>query len=804
MKRICIKKLFLLALSALMMTMFLSCSSDDDNASGGQESVVTTLTVKNASSYTLYDVRWDDTLISSLTGIDSGASAKKSVSEGFGYIYFAFNPNGSDKRMQCYTAATMDISNGDAASFTFTNNTIVVQLDDVENKTMLGQLKFTTLSIKNSSSYTLYDIKWGGKTISSIAGIDSGFSATESVSKGSDYIYFSFYPNGSDEKMQCYTADVVEISSGDEASFTFTNNTVVVQLNNVSNQKILDKIQFPSSAVLSLTFDGRVVEKNDVIDFGKIVTNTEKYAEFSMTNSGKDLLRFIGNAPVTSADECIKISSQPENSTLRTNSLDTFKVSCSSVAAGSYASDISIVSNDETSPYTFTIKYSVIEPAPKLSVQYNEETIVNEGAVDFGQVTLEKSKTIEILLLNIGTKKLTLTGSPSVSLMNASDCFEIVSQPIPEISAGNSSKCMIRYTPTQEGEESAMLKITSDDPEKENTYIYLKGSGLKVYPSFTVYKSTTSTISNNVVRENSTISYSEKVRKDNTSSWSFCIQNPNTEVNLCLSVSTETENEVISISKVDEVIAPGKTGLFTVVFNPDGKVGTFSERIILTTNCESPKFAFTISFTSRELGTEALLFDIDNFGGVMSPIISPNEKNYEVTFDSYYDTFSIKLGEISCSPYASVYFDGLLLNTSYKSFGIFDGKIYEMKIVSEDEQQKNTYTFVFKTKDNYDDTSISKFYLKTVSGAESDIAVSLTSGRYCTKIYRFYLKPILNNPNAKVYIGAKGISVDNMINIANNAYSSEINLQDYSDKTLKIAILSESEMEISWFSIIAE
>lgn len=708
MKRICIKKLFLLTLSALMMTMLLSCSSDggggdDDNASGGQESVITMLTVKNASSYTLYDVKWDGTLISSSAGIDSGASAKKSVSKGFGYIYFAFYPNGSDERMQCYTATTMDISNGD------------------------------------------------------------------------------------------------------EASFTFTNNTVVVQLNNVSNQKILDKIQFPSSAVLSLTFDGRVVEKNDIIDLGKLVTNSEKTAEFSMTNSGKDLLRFIGNAPVISSNGCIEISSQPENSTLRTNGLDTFKISCSSSAVGSYTSDISIASNDETSPYTFTVKYTVAEPAPELSVQYDGETVGNEGTVDFGQVTLEKSKTIEILLLNTGTKKLTLTGSPSVSLLNASDCFEIVSQPIPEISAGNSSKCMIRYTPTQEGEESAILKIASNDPEKENTYICLKGSGLKVYPSFTVYKSTTSTTSSDIVREKSTITYSEKIRKDDTATWNFKVVNTSSEVDLSVSIHTGSAGSNIFVSNADIVVAPGSSGTFAISFNPDGLVGAFSDSIILTTNCETPKFTFTVSFNSREFGTEALLSNIYDLRGTVSPIISSNEKSYVVTFDSSYDKFSIRRNDVSCSSYASVYFDEIILEISSKSFGLSDGRIYNMRIVSEDGLQENTYTFKFAAKANYDDTSFSKFYLKKTSGAELDITTSLASGIYYTKNYTFSLKPVLNNPNAKVYIGAQGRPVDNMICIENNSYSSSINLMDYSyDGVLKVAVVSESELKIKWFYIIAE
>lgn len=225
----------------------------------------------------------------------------------------------------------------------------------------------------------------------------------------------------------------------------------------------------------------------------------------------------------------------------------------------------------------------------------------------------------------------------------------------------------------------------------------------------------------------------------------------------------------------------------------------------MTTNCESPEFSFTVSFDSRDFGTEAFLFRIYDLGGTVAPAISPNEKNYEVTFDSSYDMFSVRRNDISCSSYTSVYFDEILLDASSKSFGISDGKSYTMKIVSEDRLHENEYTFTFKKKDKYDDTSFSAFYLKTTSGTELDIANSLISGIYYTKNHTFYLKPVLNNPNAKVYIGTQSASINNMTSIGSNTYSSKVNLMDYSyDGVLRVVVVSESGLIEKRYTIIAD
>ncbi|MDE6705443.1 MAG: hypothetical protein K2J81_06015 [Treponemataceae bacterium] len=248
MKRICMKKLFLLALAALMMTALLSCSSDDgegdDGNVSGQVNGGATLTVKNASSYTLYDVKWCGEVISSAAGIALGASAKEFVSEGFGYVYFSFYPNSSDVKMQCYTVDALDISNGDAASFTFTNNTVVVQLDDVENKAALGRLKFrtTTLSIKNSSSYDLVDTAWQTYTFSSNpldSVLEKDSEIANNVETGYGYVYFTRKDTG----ISVRTKSVVFVNDLNSEQFEITDATEVVEVNNEQNVAALSNIE---------------------------------------------------------------------------------------------------------------------------------------------------------------------------------------------------------------------------------------------------------------------------------------------------------------------------------------------------------------------------------------------------------------------------------------------------------------------------------------------------------------------------------------------------------------------------------
>lgn len=249
MKRMNIKKMLTLACAAVIAAAFLSCSSDgggsgDGSEQGGSGSSSATLTVKNASSYTLHNVKWSGKEVSTTAGIAPGNSKKESVSEGFGYIYFSFYPKGSDEMMSCYTAEVLDISKGDDASFTFTNNTIVVQLNDVGNKATLGEFapRKTTLSIKNSSSYDLKDALWQSYTFSSNpmeSVLEKDTEISNTVEIGYGYVYFTRKDTG----VSVRTKNVISVNDLESARFEITDATDVVEVNNESNAGLLSNIE---------------------------------------------------------------------------------------------------------------------------------------------------------------------------------------------------------------------------------------------------------------------------------------------------------------------------------------------------------------------------------------------------------------------------------------------------------------------------------------------------------------------------------------------------------------------------------
>lgn len=142
MKKICIKKLFLLALAAV----FLSCSSDGDSvADSADESLVqkptsAELSIQNETSYDLTDVSWRGVAFySSVDGrtLLSSSVAKNKVEEGVdGYVFFT----------RCGTVPaklrTQKLIRS-PSEFRFMDNTSVVEVGNTENIGTLADIKLS-------------------------------------------------------------------------------------------------------------------------------------------------------------------------------------------------------------------------------------------------------------------------------------------------------------------------------------------------------------------------------------------------------------------------------------------------------------------------------------------------------------------------------------------------------------------------------------------------------------------------------------------------------------------------------------
>ncbi|MDE7292636.1 MAG: leucine-rich repeat protein, partial [Treponemataceae bacterium] len=123
------------------------------------------------------------------------------------------------------------------------------------------------LTIVNNSSYVLYDVKWNGTAVSYGGEISTEGTQSAPVFSGKACIYFSFYPKSGDGiKIGCHTDSDIGIASGGAASFTFTDDTIVVQPNFETNRNSLSTIH-----PYGLVIENGVVVKCDVDTVGTAI-----------------------------------------------------------------------------------------------------------------------------------------------------------------------------------------------------------------------------------------------------------------------------------------------------------------------------------------------------------------------------------------------------------------------------------------------------------------------------------------------------------------------------------------------------
>lgn len=146
MKRVYMKKLFLLALATVIAAVFLSCSSDGDsvadsaNENLAQKPTSVELSIQNESSYDLTDVSWRGIAFYSSTDsrtIPSSSVAKNNVEENVGgYVFFTRCGTVPAKLRTQKLVISPD-------KFTFTDNTLVVEVGNVKNTGTLSDIKLS-------------------------------------------------------------------------------------------------------------------------------------------------------------------------------------------------------------------------------------------------------------------------------------------------------------------------------------------------------------------------------------------------------------------------------------------------------------------------------------------------------------------------------------------------------------------------------------------------------------------------------------------------------------------------------------
>jgi hypothetical protein len=116
-------------LTVVVLTLFIGCSQPDDSVDNSPKTI---LKIRNESPITLSNIRWQDTDFGNLSPGKSSTKEFSIATDLSGYIYFKKGEN-SDTAIDCRTQQLTALKYKDIGEFTFTDNTVVIDMGDSEN-----------------------------------------------------------------------------------------------------------------------------------------------------------------------------------------------------------------------------------------------------------------------------------------------------------------------------------------------------------------------------------------------------------------------------------------------------------------------------------------------------------------------------------------------------------------------------------------------------------------------------------------------------------------------------------------------
>jgi hypothetical protein len=249
------KKFLLLA--AIFAVVLTACPTDvgndngkgNGNGNGGNGTTTkTTLTISNQSGYNLENVEYASAVFGN---INSGKDVTKDVTPDLPrYIFFSLRPPINGDVIRCRTDQPITCDENEQNTIVITINT-TASLENGDRKNILKNLyddlnkKKISFTIKNLSSIDITDVTWQGVSFASSQAenaIKAGATVTNEVIPGSGYILFK-------RKSTPITArtSALTIITENDAEFTFTDNTVIVERNdilpNLNNSGALGTLQ---------------------------------------------------------------------------------------------------------------------------------------------------------------------------------------------------------------------------------------------------------------------------------------------------------------------------------------------------------------------------------------------------------------------------------------------------------------------------------------------------------------------------------------------------------------------------------
>jgi len=282
------------------------------------------------------------------------------------------------------------------------------------------------------------------------------------------------------------------------AEGTNFNATVNINTNSRENNNFSFTVKgdgYERKPQVSILYGETAISQNGTIDAGRVLVTLAKTITVTIKNEG-DAALTINQADITinGADEAAftRITS-PAVSVPVGSQTTSFNIQCSPIKLGENSATLTIPTNDPNRPNAIvTLKVTGEQGYAIPDVKQGSTTIQNSTVttqVDFGQVNVGNNSSLTFTIKNIGNITLQLTGTPVIESSNS--VFTIPTQPSSAtILPNNEVSFNIRYTPTTEGEDTAVITFTDNSPDLEFSFM-VKGTGYIQKPQITVQQGIT-------------------------------------------------------------------------------------------------------------------------------------------------------------------------------------------------------------------------------------------------------------------------------------------------------------------------
>ena len=451
-----------------------------------------------------------------------------------------------------------------------------------------------TITIKNESSYALTNVKFMGLDFYIFGTNDLPVSSqavqqiTPDLIDKSGYITFSLKETPG---AACRTNEVITVSSSN-LTFTFLDTTIVEELSNSNNNRLLSQITFSR---IGIQREGRSVVKNDIVPLGETAINYISQHEFSIKNTGVGKLKLTGNEPVkiNGSNDVFSII-QPASSEINSNGILTFKVNFNPKAIQPYSTQITVCSNDQNGDFMFTVMAVGTTPKPIAIITYGTNDIAQNDTINIGDVFITQSKNISVIIKNTGTEVLTIEPENITITGSDAEAFTKLTNPSGNISINSQTSFSIEFKPITLGENNAILTIPTNDNSRNPITVFLKVTGIKGSPVLELSQGTTVIINNSLTPFNF-----GQVDLGTDKPLVFTIKNTgNIALELTGTPTVESSNSVFSVSTqpANRALIPGTTTSFIIKYTPTTE-GEDTGSITIANNSDAMVFTINVKGT---------------------------------------------------------------------------------------------------------------------------------------------------------------------------------------------------------------